>query len=194
MNDSLGKATRKIGQAVATGMIRGLNKAIDKTKTRVIRQLREETGLSSEQVYRRVLPIKAKKGKPNGSINIATKFDISLAYFKPKEKVVKLPSKRTSRGKGRPKNRTFYGTTVKIGNNPRQLVPGGFLRTVKSGKELVLARKGQARYPTVALKTDIFRKVAQKHQVENSEFLKKTVDELTPHEIEFALSQTLTKK
>src|SRR5688572_16620255 len=112
---SFKSALKDIDKAVQRGASRALNKAIAQTKTQVVRQLREDTGLKTEDVKARVRTIKSKPGILGVVLGIATKFGIGLRKFSPKQKAVK-----THLGKR-------YGVTAKVGQASRQLVPNAFI-------------------------------------------------------------------
>lgn len=196
-NKSLGKVARSVKAAIETGMVRALNKALATTKTKTSRQLRDATGLKTKSLDKRLLALKASKKKPIASINVATKVGVQLSEFSPKEKKIILGTKGG-------KKKAHYGVTVKIGNQPRQLVPGAFLRAVKSGKALVFVRTqsykdGQyvnpkaPRYGITTPRINVLRVEAERIQVENSKFMKSEVDRLVDREVEFALSQLINK-
>jgi Prophage minor tail protein Z (GPZ) len=205
IQSSIGKVARSINGAVKSGSLKAVNKAITATRNKIYKDLRIDTGLSKASLDKRVLTLKANAKKLNASVNIAVKFGVQIAEFKPKEKAVKRDGIKVEGRKGRPKKRTYYGVTAKIGNQPRQLVPGGFLRTVKNGKELVLARKATissdgsytpaktAPYPTVSLKTDILQVSAEARQQENMSYLRNVYDDNVKIEIEKQLEIRLNK-
>jgi hypothetical protein len=186
------KALKDIDKAVQRGASRALNKAIKQTKTQVVRTLRSETSLKTEDINIRVRTVKSKPTILGVVLGIATKFGIPLRKFNPKEKKIK-----TSAG-------IRQGVTAKIGNAGRALVPGAFIMNVR-GHELVAGRK-QAytkgsyinptapRLPTVQLKTDIFIDTAKANQSNWSKYLRDTFNRIVNHEIDFSLQQTLNKK
>lgn len=138
---SLEKWADQVGKAKTVATMRALNKASAKTKTQFIRAMVQASGLKNKDVSRRIRVQKATKGSLTGYVSLGTKFDIPLSYFSPKEKTVRI---------GR---RKYKGVTVKIpSEGGRIVVPKGFMAYAKSGKSLVLARKGQAKYPTKDLK------------------------------------------
>jgi hypothetical protein len=186
---SVGQACRAINSAVKSGSIRALNKALTKTKNKLVKDLKDDTGLKSETLSKRILLIKARSKNLKGSINIATKIDVQLSAFSPKEKGVKVPGKRKPGTKGRPKSRTYIGVTVKMGKSARQLVPGGFLRTVRSGKEIILTRTNDTRYPVKAMKSDVLKQSAKARQNEAIQYLQKEFAATNKIEIDAALAK-----
>lgn len=209
MSKSLGKVARAINKSILTGSKRALSKALTKTKSKLKSDLKSDTGLSAKTLDKRINAIKPKGKILEGSVNVATKFSVQLSEFKPKEKKVKVAGKNKSGQKGRPKGKTFYGVTVKIGKEPRDIVPGGFLRTVSSGKELIFTRKdkseyslkekvtsffkGSGKYPIRTMKTDILLDSAKKRQSEAREFLKSEFDKANKAEIDTELDKNLKK-
>ena len=156
---SLGDASRKIAKAIKAAQVKALNKALTETKQKVLSDLRNDTALTNKALDKRVLVLRPKKGVGLGSINIAVKFGVKLSEFRPLEKMVKGAT------------RAYRGVTIKIGEAGRNLVPGGFLATVKSGKELVLKRIGASRLPTTAPTTDILKRSAISRAPAHKSFL-----------------------
>jgi hypothetical protein len=133
----LTKILNKADNANSTAAYRAMNRAVSKTQTQYKRRIATLSGLKASQVAPRFYTKKATKKSLTAFVSFATKFGIPLDQFKPKEKTVRI-------GK-----RKYKGVTVKLPIEGRVIVKGGFLATVKSGKSLVLMRKGAARYPTV---------------------------------------------
>ncbi len=179
--DSLGLVTRAVQNAIFGGTVRAINKAAAKTFTKVKRDLREDTGLTNKVIEKRVLVSKANKNKITASVNVATQFDVQLSEFSPKEKKVSV------------NRRTYYGVTVKVGTEGRQIVPGGFLRTVNSGKQLILSRTSNSRYPIQALKSDIVKVSALARQEENSAYMRTEFDRLLDTQVTYELDKYINK-
>jgi hypothetical protein len=187
-----GKVLTGFDKGVKEGSIKALNKSLTFIKTEVVADLKEITGIKSSLLTPRIRTLRANKTVTQAKLQIATKRGISLAEFKPK--VVKVPvggRKKVAGAKGRPKARTFYGVSVKVGRLPRTIVPGGFLRTVRNGKELVLRRKGEGKYPTEALKTTAALDAAQERQNEYNRRMKEKFLRTVDGEIEMTLAQML---
>jgi hypothetical protein len=143
-NNTFGKEARRIQKAILSSSAKALNKALTATNKKVRKELRDATGLSNKALDKRVLMLRPQKGKLNGSINIATKFGVQYAEFSPKEKKLKAVVENAYSPNGvakRAYKMNVMGTTIKVGNQPRQLLPGAFIRTVSSGKEIVLGHK-----------------------------------------------------
>jgi hypothetical protein len=193
LSNSFKKVALAIKESVASGSIRAMNKALTKTKSKVSKDLKSATNLDSKTLKKRVNVIKAKKGKSTGSVGVAVKYGLPLSAFSPKEKKVTLPGRKASGRRGRPKVRTYYGVTVKVGNRPRELVPGGFLRTVRSGKDIVLTRVSKTRYPILEPKTDILRKAAEEIRPSANKYLKQELDNAINLEISDAFNKKIGK-
>lgn len=192
------KAFKGIDNAIKQGTARALNRALSSTKTRVVRSLREDTGLKTSDITARTRSRKAAQNRLGVILAIAVKFGIALSKFSPLEKTVRVNRKGFS-GKGIP----YLGVSVKIGGKARQLYPGAFFLRGKTG-EAVIGRKeafdskGQnytgrgSKYPTVKLKTDIFQESAKKNEASMKQYLVDTFDKNVTHEIEYAISSKLS--
>jgi hypothetical protein len=183
------KAAEDIQKALNLGTRRALNRAASKANTQMVRAITSDTGLASAFVKKRVRLYKATADRLLASVNVATKVGVNLSEFKPKEVVVKVaPSNAKLSKRGKAKTQAYYGVTVKIGNAPRALVPGGFLRTVGSGKQLILARKGKGRYPTQALRTDVIEQSALANAGDVSAKLGDSFNDELQGQIDYALA------
>lgn len=195
---SIASAFKSIDKAIKSSTRSALNKALSETAKKVKSDLRKEVGLPKERVDKRVALIKASAKKPTGAVSIGTKFDVNLGDFKPQIKAVKTVPTNASRA------RKYLGVSVKIGKQPRQLVPGAFVRQVRSGKEVVIGHRdtldAKGKYnrgPTrrsskwsITPKSDIIRKAAQGMQRSASQYLTKLLDSIFSEH----LAETLRKK
>jgi hypothetical protein len=171
------KAFNGIDAAIKQGTARALNRALSSTRTKVTRAIREQTGLKTAVIKTRIREAKANRNKLSVVLALATKVGVSLAEFAPRvKKVMSAAGKR-------------FGVTVKIGQQARQLVPGGWLATVKSGKQLVLARKGKAQYPTVALRTTVFTDVVKAEQASAKRYIVDEFDRIVAEYIDFEIQK-----
>jgi hypothetical protein len=188
--DQFQKAFKGIDSAIKQGTARALNRALSSTKTKVVRQLRQDTGLPTEVITARTRFKKATLKDLRVILAIAVKFGIALSKFKPSEKKVKVVQKNGRKV-------THYGVTAKIGQLPRQLVAGAFMLSGKTG-EAVLGRKqaysdgiysdpNAPKYPTASLKSDVFTESAKAQQVPAKEYLQQAFDNNAEHEIEYAV-------
>lgn len=183
------KAFKGIDSAIQQGTARALNRALSSTKAQISKTIRNEVGLTNKQIAARIREIKAGSKSLAVKLAIATKVGISLTEFKPQVKAVNVVHA------GNRKATKHYGVTVKLGTAGRLLVPGGFLATVKSGKQLVLSRKGKGRYPTVALRTTLFSDVVTREQTATQKYLLDTFNELVGDYIEYEIGKSfLTTK
>jgi hypothetical protein len=171
------KAFRGIDSAIQQGTARALNRALSSTKTKVTRQLREETALKTDIITARLRAKKAKANQLGAILAIAVKFDVPLTKFSPKAKSVKVGKRR------------YDGVTVKVGKQPRQLAPKAFFLQGKSVDGVVIARKGEAKNPLIQPKSDAFRKSAQAAQEPATKHMADTFEKNVGHEIEFAVSR-----
>jgi hypothetical protein len=176
------KAFLGVNSAIKQGTARALNRALSSTKTKVTRALREETGLKTEYIQRRLRARKAKAAVLDIILGIAIKFDVALSRFSPKEKKVRV------RPKGGKRTRVYQGATVKVGKGSRELVPGGFMLP---NTEVVMQRQGEARYPTKQPKTGIFRDVAKGEERDAKAHMVDTFESIVAHEIEYAVGKQL---
>lgn len=165
---SFSKIALNLKKAVKQAEIKALNRALAATNKKVAKDLREDTSLPNKAIKKRTYVQKPKAGKSLGSITILTKFGVALTEFKPIEKLIQGTA------------RVYKGVTVKVGRLGRELVKGGFLAPVRSGKEVVLIRKGKARLPTSTPSSDVLRTSAQARQEEHKSFFAKVFKEFYP--------------
>lgn len=200
----IGKVARDIKSAVNTGSYRAINRAVDSTKSKLAKELREDTGLPAAKIKKRLLGVKANSKKLVGAVAIATKVGIPIKDLKAKEVKVKVPGLARKGKTGRPKSRTYYGVSAKIGKQPRQLVPGAFFLKGKTG-EAVIGRK-QAfnakgeyinrkapKYKTTTLRATLVMDSAVARRADAEKHMRDTFEKNIDHEIDFALSKKITK-
>lgn len=175
--------------AIRTGAIRALNKSLTSAKSKLVKDLRTDTGLKTEDIKARVMALKASNKKLTVSLNMAVKIGVPLRRFDPRPKKVKA-------GK-----RTYEGVTVKIGQLGRQLAPGAFFMGRNSsfviGRKLsytngVYLNKAAPRKPTVQLRSSVFVDSAQRRRDEAKRYLIARFEAISQHEIEFSLKQRLS--
>jgi hypothetical protein len=177
------KAFRGIDAAIKQGTARALNRALSSTKTRAVRQLREETGLKTDVIAERMRARKATQKRLDAIIAIATKVGVALSRFSPKAKNVRVVPK------GGLTKRTYEGVTVKIGKQPRQLAPGAFFLKGKRTDGVVIQRKGLSKYPTFLPRVPIYGEVAAAHREENARHMRDTFEKNVAHEIDYAIQR-----
>lgn len=180
MANEFAKAFKGIGDAIQQGTTRALNRALSSTATELTKNLGQKTGLKASVIKSRVLQVKANKNKPSIQIAIATKVGVSLAEFSPLPKVVRV----VHPGNTHPTR--HVGVTVRIAGS-RTLVPGGWLWTAPSGKQLVLARKAGAQYPVVSLRTNVFKEAATELVPETETKLAANANAQLASQIEYAI-------
>ncbi len=195
---SIASQLRGLDAAVKTGSIRALNKALATAKSKAIRELRDDTGLKTEVVKRRVRDFKADSKKMKVSVNIAVKVGVSLRHFNPKAKKVRV------KHKGQGKARVHQGVTVKIGVQSRELAPGAFFLDNKAG-QIVVGRKGAyekgvysnptaPRLPLAQLRSNVFLDASKQRQDGVRRELQDRFDKVVSHEVEFAVAQRFKSK
>lgn len=167
----------RILKAQKTAAYRAINKAAAMTKTQMTRRLKADTGLSSAEITRRIFVRRASTRSTSAFVSFGTKFGVPLSEFKPREKIVKV--RRGTKGR--------KGVTVKLPAG-RTLVPKGFMWKAKSGKTLVIARKGQDRYP-LALPTFSLRQLAEAHQASLVGYMREEFNRLFEKQLEYELSK-----
>lgn len=181
----------KLDKPIQRGIVRAANKALSKTKTTFVKDLKAATGLKTGTINDRIRVAKARFKDLNGSINLATKVGVQIGEFAPRSKKVDIGSK------------TYYGVTAKIAGS-REFIPGGFLRAVASGKEIVMARRATisggayrnvkgAKYPTTLLRTSVLRDIAQKNIELYKREMRNEYNRIVNHEVEFSLQQYISK-
>jgi hypothetical protein len=177
------KAFRGIDAAIKQGTARALNRALSSTKTKVVRQLREETGLKTDIITERMRARKANQSRLDAIIAIATKVGVALGRFNARPKTVRVAPR------GAPKKRSYEGVSVKIGKQPRQLAPGAFFLKGKRTDGVVIQRKGLSKYPTFLPRVPIYGEVAAAHREENARHMRDTFEKNVAHEIDYAIQR-----
>ncbi len=188
---SIQRQLRGMDKAVRTGTVRALNKALASTKSKVIKELRSETGLKTEVIKTRVMGLKANADKMTVSVNIATKVGVALRHFSPSQKKVRV--KHRTGGKAR----LHYGVSIRLGTQGRVLAPGAFF-IGKNG--IVVGRKAAytsgsyttnitPRKPLIQLRTNVFLDSARGMKDTNSKYLGDRFNTVVTHEINYAVSQ-----
>lgn len=156
---SLGQFARKMAKAVKNGQVGALRKALRKARQKMISDYGKDTSLASKAIRKRVKIIPPKKGVGLGSINVAIAFGVPLGEFKPIVKMVKGAK------------RLYEGVTVRMGTLGRAIVPKAWLWTARSGKQIVLQRDKDSRYPISTPKSDLLKESAKRRQEEHKAYL-----------------------
>ena len=190
MANEFKKALKGVDKAIKKATTRALNRALDSGKAKMGKALRAETGLPNKTLNKRLILKRANDKKSRVKLFYGISAGISLGEFKPKVKAVRATHKNHRKGS----KTKHYGVTVKIGKGARTLVPGGFVRTVKSGKTLVLARKGEARRPTVAIRTGIFKDSVKANAASTDTHMMAEFNRIVHGYIEFEISKKLGKR
>jgi hypothetical protein len=174
---TLTKFISNTSSSITNATFRAMNKTSSKLNTRFKKTISSETGLSSKLLSKRFRIRKATKTSFRAGVGFGTKYGIALNNFKPKIKILK---------KGK---RKYKGVTVKIGKAAREIVPGAFLNTVKSGKSLVLARTSARRYPIKSVKYEGVYAIAKANQPSLKEYAQTEYKILFDKQLKFELSK-----
>lgn len=161
--DAFEVVSKRVQQVIKSATIKALNKATLEVFKQFKKEIKATTSIPESVLKARLLVLKAKQKKPISSINVAIKYNISLKDFSPKRVKVKR------------NGRTYYSASIKIAGD-RVIVEGGFVQTVKSGKDIVFARTGASRYPIKELKTDILAVETEKLQDPYSRMIAEKTD------------------
>lgn len=194
----IASSLKSLNSAVKTGSIRALNKAVSSAKSRLAKAMRQDTGLTSKVIGKRLLARKANVKKLNASLNIAVKYGVPLKDLKAKEKRVRV------KHRGGRKAQVHTGVTIKIGSNARTLAPGVFPLVGKTG-EAMLGRKqafskgtyihsSGPKYKTFTPKLPVVLDSAIARKTEIEKHMQDTFDKNVHHEIEYAVSQAIARK
>lgn len=158
----LSKAYDKVNSAQQNASYRSINKSLSKVQTQYKRLIAQDSGLKAKQITPRFALRKASKKSLRGYVSFGVKFGVALSEFKTKSQTVKI-------GK-----RKYRGVSVKLPEG-RVIVKGGWLWNAKSGKSLVLMRKGLAKYPT-AQPTYNLNTIANSHRQAMQKLFKSEFD------------------
>lgn len=184
---SIGSAFKGVGNAIKTGQKRALNRAASSTRTFISRDVRSQVGLKSKDINKRVRLNRTdsgfnKKFSFRSSVGIATKTGHPLRLFSPKAKKVRLK-------KGTAFGNTRIGVTAKI-RKSREFIPTAFLMNVR-GNQIVAARKGKQRKPTVELRTKAFIEAVMNGVKKYRTFMTNEYRRIVGREVTFAVSKRL---
>ncbi|MDZ4678410.1 MAG: phage tail protein [Oligoflexia bacterium] len=113
--------------------VHAINTTMISLRTRVKKRLSDELGLKQKDISKRLNVVKATQTRAVGTLRIFDK-GFPLVQFTPRKVTI-----QTSRGPRK-------GVSVLIGG-VRQVVPTGFLITLKSGKKGIFERVGNERLP-----------------------------------------------
>lgn len=191
--NSLGAVFKKLklDKPIQRGVVRAANKALAKTKTAFVKDLKDETSLKTTLINKRIRIKRATFKSMYGVIGLAANIGVQIGEFAPRSKKVDV------------KGKTYYGVTAKILGS-REFIPGGFLRAAGSGKELVLARKATitggeyrnvpgAKYPTALLRTPILGVLGAAKVETYKQMVKAELLRIVDHEIAYSLNQYIEK-
>jgi hypothetical protein len=186
------KAFKGIDGAIKQGSARALNRALSATKTKMVRALREDTGLKTEVIKTRTWGKKAKVDYLDITLGIAIKFAIALSKFSPAAKRVKS----ITRG-------LRQGVTAKVGKGGRQLVPGAF--TLDNSKGLAVVGRKAAYSATgeyvnsstqstlKSIKTEVFTDSAKANEADAKAYMRDTFEKIVAHEIDYAIQSKFSE-
>lgn len=133
------RITSDIQKAQTVATYRALNKALSKTNTAFLREAAQNLGVPTKTIRNRFFQRKANSKNLTAYVSYGVQFGLSYEFLKPKIKLV-------SQGKGKQKKKKPT-LSVKLPEGRTQLT-NAWLWQTKSGKQLVLERKGKARKPT----------------------------------------------
>jgi hypothetical protein len=119
--------------AVDKASVRAANRTMSSVRTRVQRYLSDKLGVARKDIIKRLFIRSAAALNREASLSFLGK-GIPMISLGARVKTVK-----TARGKRK-------GVTALVGGS-RQLIPGAFIATMKSGKAGVFQRKGDGRLP-----------------------------------------------
>lgn len=181
---SISDVLKGTDSAIKLGTKRAINRSVSSTKTFISRNLKDEIGVKAKDINSRLKVNKTQSGnnKPysfRGSVGIATRVQMPMRLFSPRR--IKIKTGRGPR----------VGVTVKLGKEGKTLVEGGFLMTVKSGAEIVAARKGMERKPTKELRTTLFLDTVLRNVKLYKNFLTKEFKRIKGATIRYAIQQRL---
>jgi hypothetical protein len=183
---SITKAMKGVDNAVKLGTQRAINRSITSTRSLVNKTIRQETGLKSEYVSRRLILNKTQKGLTSpysfrANVSIATRTALALRLFNPKPKRV-----RSNRG-------YRLGVTVKVGKQARALQPKSFMFTLRNGVNIVAERKGSNRSPIKQSFTFIWQDTVERNYPMFNRFLQSEFDRIVGREIDYAVQQQINR-
>lgn len=133
--------TNKVNRSIRKAAVKALNQALKHGRIEIRDFIASNTGLKKGYLNKRLWANKARVNRLRAELRGASK-GTPFAVMSPKR--VKVQSRRGIR----------YGVTAKV-QGGRQLLPGGFMATMKSGKTGVWRRRGQERLPIGNYKSSV---------------------------------------
>lgn len=133
------RLTADIQKAQNVAVFRSINRALAKTQTQFLKQAAQSLGVPTKTIRNRFFQRKANSKNLTAYVSYGVQFGLSYEFLKPKVKFIS-----TGKGKNKKKKPTL---SVKMPEGRTQLT-NAWLWQTKSGKQLVLERKGKARTPT----------------------------------------------
>jgi hypothetical protein len=194
---------KKLSDQIKRGMLKGAvsaaNKALADTQAYMIKDLADKTGLKTKPIRDRLNLIKATVKNPGGSISFVFSKKLNLIEFSAKAGTMVRPNKLGPLRK-KAKQRVYDTVSVSIGGFTNVLVPGGFIRRMKSGAVIVVGRANsvgddgtytntKGSRALVGIKTDIVRDVATSSVAGYRQATKDTFDRIKDSEVDFAIAQ-----
>lgn len=128
-------------RALDRAILRSLNRTITSVRTHVAREITDQTGIKRKDIMPRLFIHRAERGNRSAALKSLGR-GVPLIMFGARTVKVKSGSGGFSRGHAKYR----LGVTGLV-KGQRQLIPGAFMATMRSGKEGVWERKGDARLP-----------------------------------------------
>lgn len=200
MAKSFKDAIKNTQKAIAAATARGINRGLSAGRTEMSKRLKKDTGLSAQLLKKRIGLLPAQQSRALGWLYVGFKQGFNVEEFKAKEKIIKVRPRINRSTRGRPKNRSYRGTTVKVGSQARTLLDGVFPTQTKKGKSLFLVRKlayttgtysriKTARYPTMRVKLNPLPESAKSHEAAVAKVINESVNKNVIHEVQYRLGK-----
>lgn len=129
----LEKIKNPMQRVLDRAIVRSLNRTVSSVRTLVAREIVDKTGMKKKDIMPRLFINKAERSNADASL-VSLGNGLPLALFGAKR--IRVSSNRGKR----------YGVTALV-RGTRQVIPGAFLATMKSGKTGVWERVGSDRLP-----------------------------------------------
>jgi hypothetical protein len=180
------KLTGQLNRAILAGAVRAANKSLVDTQAIMVKDLADKTGLKVKAIKDRINLIKATTKNPGGSISFVFSKKLNLIEFNAKAGTMVRPNKLGPLRK-KSTQRIYSTATVDIGGFTNVLIPGGFIRRMKSGAVIVVGRANSI--GDDGSYTDIVRDVAKANEQGYRQAASDTFDRIKGSEIDFAIAQ-----
>lgn len=170
-------AFRKIDLAIKRSTDQALRRAGTSTKALFAKEISAQLGITSKRAKSRAKIINPNESNQSVVLSIGVRLEFAAHDFKPKK--TKVDSRLGKR----------FGATYTVKGRSTVTVPNAFLvKGAKSGKNIIIQRVGDSRYPTKTVLVAVFRKSVEELRPMLADHLAKTFEKNYKSNLKFNTS------